>query len=41
MRRSVTILDAIADPHLFAPWFTDRETWRHGSVSSARCSGYR
>jgi hypothetical protein len=27
MKRAVTILDAIADRHLFAPWFRDRETW--------------
>ena len=24
----MTILDAIADPHLFGPWFKDRGTWR-------------
>jgi hypothetical protein len=23
----ITILDAIADAHLFAPWFKDRDTW--------------
>jgi hypothetical protein len=28
MKRAVTILDAIDDPHLFAPWFKDRETWQ-------------
>jgi hypothetical protein len=28
MKRSVTILDAIADEHLFAPWFKDSATWR-------------
>jgi hypothetical protein len=26
-RHSVTILDAMADPNLFAPWFKNRETW--------------
>ena len=26
--RAVTIVDAIADPNLFARWFRDRETWR-------------
>jgi hypothetical protein len=24
----VTIVEALADPNLFAPWFRDRETWR-------------
>jgi len=28
MKRAVTILDAIADPHLFAPWFKQKATWR-------------
>lgn len=28
MRRSVSILDAIRDRHLFAPWFKDEATWR-------------
>jgi len=23
----ISILDAVADPHLFAPWFNDRDTW--------------
>lgn len=27
MKHSVTILDAIADKHLFARWFKDRATW--------------
>lgn len=27
-RRTPTILDATADPHLFGPWFKDRATWR-------------
>ena len=27
MRREPTIIDAINDPQLFAPWFKDRETW--------------
>jgi hypothetical protein len=26
-RRTPTILDAIADKHLFAPWFRDKKTW--------------
>ena len=26
-RAAITILDAIADPKLFAPWFKDRKTW--------------
>ncbi len=26
-RHTLTILDAIADPHLFAPWFTSRTSW--------------
>jgi hypothetical protein len=26
-RRRFTILDAIDDPHLFAPWFRDRASW--------------
>lgn len=28
MKRGVTILDAIRDSHLFAPWFKDEATWR-------------
>lgn len=28
MSAPVTILDAIADEHLFAPWFRRRDTWR-------------
>jgi hypothetical protein len=28
VKHSVTILDAIADEHLFAPWFKDRATWQ-------------
>ena len=27
MRRALTILDAVADRHLFAPWFKNRDTW--------------
>ena len=27
MKRAVTIIDAINDRHLFAPWFKDRATW--------------
>src|SRR6185437_8428400 len=27
MTRALSILDAIADKHLFAPWFKDRATW--------------
>ena len=26
-RRRFSILDAIDDPQLFAPWFRDRSTW--------------
>src|ERR1700683_87353 len=28
MKHAVTILDAMRDPHLFAPWFKDEATWR-------------
>jgi hypothetical protein len=28
MKRAVTILDAIRDRHLFAPWFKDAATWQ-------------
>jgi hypothetical protein len=28
MKYPVNILDAIADEHLFAPWFKDSATWR-------------
>ncbi len=28
MTHVVSILDAIADEHLFAPWFKDRATWQ-------------
>src|SRR5450759_2836087 len=27
MKHAVTIIDAINDKHLFAPWFKDRATW--------------
>ena len=27
-RLSITLLDAMADPQLFGPWFRDRSTWR-------------
>jgi hypothetical protein len=27
VKRAVTILDAVNDEHLFAPWFKDRATW--------------
>ena len=27
-RRRFTLLDAIDDPQLFAPWFRDRATWQ-------------